>query len=142
MNNNFGLWGVTSDNFTITFTNPLAAGTVVSFDWEIFADGSAEQPPDMTFTGAVESIAHGTDPPHLAGDRRRGLGTASFTLTSATTSLTWTDWPPEIGIDNLGIVPPPLMPVPEPSPLTLTGLALALLALVRWKARREPALSS
>ena len=139
MNNNFGLWGITSDSFTINFTNPLAAGTVVSFDWEIFADGSAEQPPDMTFAGGgINYTWYGSAPP--GGGADQGIGTKSYTLTSATTSLTWSDWPPEVGIDDLSIVPPPLKTVPEPSPLTLTGLALALLALVRWKVRRGPAL--
>jgi len=140
MNDDFGLYGPASSSITITFTNPLAAGTVISFDWEIFADGSPEQPPDMTFAGGgINSTWYGSTPP--GGGSEQGIGTKTFTLTSATTTLTWTDWPPEIGIDNLSIIPPPLKTVPEPSPLTLTGLALALLAFVRWTVRRKPALN-
>ncbi len=129
-----------SNSITITFSSSMAAGTVVSYDWEIFADGSGEQPPGLNFVGGgINNTIFGSTPP--GGGAMQGIGTSSFILTSATNTLTWNDWPPEIGIDNLSIVPPPLKTAPEPSPLPLTGLALALLALVRWKARRGPALA-
>ena len=129
-----------SNSITITFSSSLAAGTTVSYDWEIFADGSAEQPPGLNFVGGgINNTIFGSTPP--GGGAMQGIGTSSFVLTSATNTLQWNDWPPEIGIDNLSILPPPLKTVPEPSPLPLAGLALALLALVRWKARRGPALA-
>ena len=149
MNDDFGIFGATSHSITINFSSNLPIGTVVSFDWEIFADGNcgacgptSGSFPDLDFyAGGVlqhtflASVIPGYDP--------QGLGTASgitsFTLTAATNTLRWDDWPPEIGIDNLSIAPPLLRTIPEPSPLPLTGLALALLALVRWKARRGPA---
>lgn len=149
MNDNFGIYGAASDKITITFTNNLPAGTVVSFDWEIFADAScapcapgSTHFPDLEFFAG--GVLQGSNPTETAsgygGYFPQGLGSASgpnsFVLTAATNTLQWVDWPAEIGIDNLSIVPPPQKTVPEPSPLALTALALALLALVRLRGRR------
>jgi hypothetical protein len=94
----------------------------------------------LTSTALGGTSAHPIDP--------QNLGTASFNLNIAASSsahtLTFVDWPPEIGIDNLKIQTCRStdagcrgQAVPEPSPLPLVGLALALLALVRWEARRR-----
>ena len=140
MNDDFSLYG-SSQSINITFANPLPKGTVVSYDWQIFADNTCapctSNLPDLEFyAGGVlqktdyASLISGFDP--------QGMGHDSVTLTAATNYLQWFDWPPEIGIDNLSIQPPLQQNAPEPSPLPLTALALALLALVRWKARRGP----
>lgn len=142
MNDNFPIYGGGSDSINITFASNLAVGTVVSYDYEIFADASCQSPsctpvPDLQFVaGGVTEQTFNAASPGGSYDPQ-ALGTTSFTLTAATNSLQWFDWPPEIGIDYLTITPPPLKTVPEPSPLPLTGLALALLVLVRrLKARR------
>ena len=142
MNDDFGIYGSASNSITITFANPWAVGTVINFDWEIFADGncgnctSGSNFPDLKFYAGstlvntfLATIIPSYDP--------QGMGHYSYTLTAATNKLQWVDWPPEIGIDNLSILPPPLRAVPEPSPLALAGLALGLLALVRWKTRGQ-----
>jgi hypothetical protein len=123
-----------SNSITITFSSNLPIGTVVSYDWQIFPDGSSEQPPGLNFVGGgINNSIFGSTPP--GGGAMQGIGISpSFILTSATNTLQWNDWPAEVGIDNLSILPPLLKTVPEPSPLPLTGLALALLALLRWKA--------
>jgi hypothetical protein len=134
-----------SSSINITFSSNLPIGTVVAYDWQIFADSSCapctSNFPDLEFfAGGVLQQTHVASSPG-AGYFPQGMGHDSITLTAATNYLQWFDWPPEVGMDYLSIVPPPLKTVPEPSPLPLAGLALALLALVRWKARRGPALT-
>ena len=166
MNNNFPVLGQPASNlFTIVVPSGVALGTV-SFDWEIFPDNTCSSgsclnnPSDgnfptllfkvdgtqvstfyaLTSTALGGTSAHPIDP--------QNLGTASFNLniaaSSSTHTLTFVDWPPEIGIDNLKIQTCRStdahclgQAVPEPSPLPLVALALALLAFVRWEARRR-----
>jgi hypothetical protein len=159
MNNNFPvLGGPASDYIQIVFSN-LALGAV-SFDWEIFPYNScsstycATHPynaisnpnfPDMEFL--VDGVQQGTTfyGQIISGHLPQDVGHSEFTLnlSAGTHTLRFVDWPAEIGIDNLSIETCLstdrnciLRTVPEPSPLPLAGLALALLALVRWKARR------
>lgn len=154
MNDDFGLFGAVSHAISITFTN--IAITSVGFDWEIFADGNcgACAPSNPNFPDFEFSVDGG---PPLAGGTfyasvipghdPQGIGTTISTpfvlnLPYGTHTLTFTDWPPEIGIDNLTIdactSPNGCLgrTVPEPSPLSLAGIALALLALFQARARR------
>ena len=162
MNNN-----VLGSSNAIVITIPAGVGIgTVSFDWEIFADDNCTSSPCNNNTsnsnfptlvfqvdGTTEDTLEALTSAQLASDGfasadPQGLGTASVVLNIAASAspntLTFMDWPPEIGIDNLSIQTCAStatqclgkQTVPEPSPLPLTGLALAVLALVRWKARR------
>ena len=145
MNDDFGLYAK-SQSINITFSHPLPIGTVVSYDWEIFADNTCApcttNLPDLEFYAG--GVLQKTDFAALiAGFDPQTMGHDNVVLTAATNYLQWFDWPAEIGIDNLTIAPPLRQDAPEPSPLLLTGLGLALLGLVRcWTARRGPALAS
>jgi MYXO-CTERM domain-containing protein len=153
INDNFPIFGNTGSNsITIQLTN-IALGTV-SFDWEIFADGTCISTPCgsnfPTMDFWVDGVHRGSTPTFsasvISGHAPQGIGVASFALNlpAGTHTLTFVDWPPEIGIDNLTIQTCGSsdrgclgQSVPEPSPLPLAVLALALLALVRWDARRR-----
>jgi hypothetical protein len=160
MNNNFPvLGGPASDSIRVVFSN-LALATV-SFDWEIFPDNGcsstycATHPynattnpnfPDLEFL--VDGVQQGATfyAQVIAGHLPQDVGHAQFTLNLpvGAHTLTFVDWPAEIAIDNLSIqtcgstgTGCVLQSAPEPSPLPLAGLSLALLALVRWQARRR-----
>lgn len=167
MNNN-----VLGSSNAIAITIPAGVGIgTVSFDWEIFPnDNCTSSPcnnntsnanfPTLVFQvdGTTEDTIDALTSTQLAADGfanadPQNLGTASVVLNIAAgaspNTLTFLDWPAEIGIDNLSIQTCAStdtkclgkQTIPEPSPLPLAGLALALLALVRWKARRGPALA-
>lgn len=151
MNDDFGLFGSASHSITIQFSN-IALGTV-TFDWQIFPDGNCGACsstngnfPDLDFS--VDGVHQGATPTFsaavIAGHDAQQIGTGSFVLDLAagTHTLTFEDWPPEIGVDRLTIntcssrLPNcTLQEAPEPSPLALFGLALGLLALVQARAR-------
>lgn len=160
MNNNLPGLG-SSNSIVISIPAGVPLGTV-SFDWEIFPDnncssgGCLNNPSDPNFptltfdVGATQegkfsaltsaALGGGADP--------QNIGTASFALnlpaTASPHTLTFLDWPPEIGIDNLTIQTCAStdraclskQSIPEPSPLPLTVLALAL---VRWQLGRGAA---
>jgi hypothetical protein len=167
MNNN-----VLGSSNAIVITIPAGVGIgTVSFDWEIFPNANCTSSPCTSNTGnpnfptlvfevdgTTEDTLEALTSAQLAADGfanadPQNLGTASLVLNIAASAhpntLTFLDWPPEIGIDNLTIQTCAntdtkclgKQTIPEPSPLPLTGLALALLALVRWKARHGPALA-
>ena len=145
------------DSFTLSFTNFIIKS--ISFDWEIFPDNHCSPTctyhgtswPDMELsvngqavTSAIWSMfaANVTDP--------QAIGSASLDLSGilgGVTSLTFFDWPSEVGVDNLVIngcaldrqgritTCTPGLFVPEPSPLALMGLTLAVLALFSRRSR-------
>ncbi len=148
INDNFGLYGPKSDTFSIAFTGLKVYS--LTFDWEIFPDATCPTPstctaPTSTNWPDIELEVNGSSTvvwsalattPSGGGDLQ-GLGTTTLSFAGGATSLTFVDWPAEIGIDNLKIQ----TTVPEPSPLALVGLALAVLALVRWRVQRGAGLT-
>jgi hypothetical protein len=121
INNNFGIYASATDRFTLSFSNFKAYS--VSFDWQIFPDATcpaSTAPLSCAVRGPVAGnwnwpdialLVDGNATPvwsHLAsipapGTDPQGLGvTATFSLNGAQT-LTFRDWPAEIGIDNLRI---------------------------------------
>jgi hypothetical protein len=166
LNDHIPIFGSASDSIVMTFSS-LPLGTLqVGFDWEIFADNSCApcnqflsgnqlNPnfPDLDFLldGSPVQTFYALPSNQLSpsGSFPQNLGTAIINLNITTAgphTLTFMDWPAEIGIDNLSLesctgAQGCIGRVPEPSPLSLAALALALLALVRWGPRR-PAIAS
>ncbi len=161
INNGFGIGAGTSDSFTLAFTGLLIES--IAFDWEIFPN--AECPahttcathsnnssfPDLTVTarnGAAASVqvfhtianlGNNTLDPQAIGTSGTILLTGFSGLSAGATSLTFIDWPAEIGIDNLSITTSCTagnsgcatgrdVPLPEPSSTALTLLGLGLLS--------------
>jgi hypothetical protein len=116
--------GQVASQFTMTFTDIVITG--VSFDYEIFPDGTANQPPDFIFTVANGSgpttvwtktgVTPGTSPitaTHSPNSFALGpthteasaqlIGTWSGGFAGGVTELEFTDWPATIAIDNLQI---------------------------------------
>ena len=166
VNNNFPVLKAPASNSIVIVIPAGVPIDSISFDYAIFPDNNCTSSTCANNTGNANfptlQVTIGTVvEPILYADTRTFLDTnvsnsnwdpqiigtisyGSLGITGSTpTTITFTDWPPEIGIDNLtvytcrstdrGCV---LRTVPEPSPLPLAGLALALLAALRWKARR------
>ena len=127
-----------ANEITMKFTGLVING-IVSFDYEIFPDGTANQPPDLIFaagpTGNTSTIATflgvtpGTSPITTTVSKNSThetngqiIGHWSGVVTNAT-ELDFIDWPATIGIDNLVFTTNP-----EPSSVILfgtTGLAFS-----------------
>jgi len=123
----------------------------LSFDWEIFPDASCS--PTCNPLGPnwpdIELLVDGNPVPiwmmlGTGNPDPQGLGVSGTLNLSGVHSLTFRDWPAEIGIDNLIINGcPPTAPrclsteVPEPSSLPLAGLALGILALLPRRGMRR-----
>lgn len=156
VNNNFGLrpntptsaqgGGATSNAFSMTFTNFFVTG--VSFDYEIFPDytcqkGNLTCVSDFSlYSDKSPAIALWYKSVHsTATVDAQSLGTTAVINTFGAQTLTFADWPAEIGIDNLVItgcvaaVNGQCGPskVPEPATLALFGLGLFGVAALRRK---------
>ena len=136
-----------ANQITMIFTGLTINGTV-SFDYEIFPDGTSNQPPDLIFaagpTGHTSTIVTflgvkpGNSPINtMVSDKSNNetnaqlIGHWSGTITNAT-ELDFIDWPATIGIDNLVITSNP-----EPSSIILLGTAgLGFFFLLRRKLQR------
>jgi hypothetical protein len=143
-----------STQITMKFSGYTISG-VVGFDFEIFPDGSTQQPPDFEFVAkdssnsvvsswTVFGVSPGTAPigsKHSPKHQGTGntntetsqqyIGHWSGTLNNVT-ELDFIDWPPTIGIDNLTI-----SKVPEPASIMLLGTGLAgLFGLMKKKQPR------
>jgi hypothetical protein len=126
------------------------------FDFEIFPDGSSQQPPEFTFTAGTSGIdspvtafgtggtvtgvlpATGTNGSNELSPASGGgieqsaqyIGTWSGSL-GGVTDLNFIDWPATIGVDNLSInYDGPPQPTPEPASIFLLGTVAAGVFLV------------
>ena len=126
------------------------------FDFEIFPDGSSQQPPDLTFTAGTAGVdspvtgfgTNGTVTGVQPATQTNGtnlhspasgwsteqsaqyIGTWSGSLNQPT-DLNFIDWPATIGVDNLSInYDAPPQPTPEPASIFLLGTVVAGVFLV------------
>jgi hypothetical protein len=134
--------GPGSNAFTLNFGSYSIFS--ISFDWEIFPDASCS--PSCANPGPnwpdIKLLVDGNVVPvwmmlGVGAVNPQNIGVASLNLSGAH-SLTFVDWPAEVGIDNLKINGcTPTEPrcgqgdLPEPSSLPLAGLALAAILAVR-----------
>ncbi len=137
-----------SGRYTITFPAKVYA---VSFDYEIFPNGH-EIIPDMTFQADGTTVFYlrgllpGTDPNAPFTTSRvsnnehyyQRIGSFSTVFPNGVTALTFIDWPPRVGIDNLVVNPtaPNAPAVPEPISVATWLAGLVGLGLVARRARR------
>ncbi|MGH8798786.1 MAG: PEP-CTERM sorting domain-containing protein [Casimicrobiaceae bacterium] len=163
INDDFGIYGAAASSFTMTFGGGFFL-TSVAFDWEIFPDASCPASTNVNNCGGsdhsatnanwpdIELMVNGVATPIWSAlatipatspKDPQAIGTlgAALDLTGyghAITSLTFVDWPAEIGIDSLtitgGCLPGTaangciLRQTPEPGSMLLVGIALAALA--------------
>lgn len=132
------------DEITIKLVGFTLNGNV-SFDYEVFPDGTGETP-DFTFATNVNSNVFTKDGTKPSATNAYGDGTATHSPNSgnsAETSLQWigtysgsvkgvnqldfVDWPATIGVDNL------VISTPEPGTLFLLGVGLSGLLLLTKK---------
>ncbi len=136
-----------SNQITMKFTGLVING-LVSFDYEIFPDGTSNQPPDLTFaagpTGNTSTVVTflgvtpGTGPINTTVSANSNhesnaqlIGHWSGAVSNAT-ELDFIDWPATIGIDNLVFATSP-----EPSSIILLGTTgLAFFFLLRRKLQK------
>jgi hypothetical protein len=126
-------WGSNGDDkIVFIFRDPIYS---LSFDWEIFPNGSCNQCapgsaayPDFSLRvgmqGSNSYVTYGPSlfPVSAPNGYPQGLGHFSTTFATGVTRIEFVDWPVKIGIDNLDPTR-----VPEPGALSLIGLALAAL---------------
>ena len=160
INDNFGIYGPAANSFTMTFGGGFFL-TSVAFDWEIFPDANCPASTNTTDCGGsyhpldpnwpnIELMVNGSSTviwsalaaiPGSSPNDPQAIGTLSaLDLTSygPVTSLTFVDWPAEIGVDKLTITGACLPGTaanncvlhqnPEPGSMPLIGIALAALA--------------
>jgi hypothetical protein len=169
INDNFGVYGGASNSFTLNFTNFTILS--LSFDWEIFPDATCAQGsycaghPNSPNWPDIELVVDGNATPiwsmlattPVGGGDPQALGLSdTINFLTGVHSLTFVDWPAEVGIDNLRIsgcanlpnqvpragaqndvVQPHCTPLqtPEPATLPLVALALCAAALRAGRAR-------
>jgi hypothetical protein len=157
INNNFAIGASATDRFTLSFSNFKVYS--VSFDWQIFPDATC---PAGTSCAALGAVASNVSWPDIAllvdniatpvwlqrasipapGKDPQGLGMSGTLSLNGAQTLTFRDWPAEIGIDNLRITgcvasSPNCLAVPEPSTLPLAALGLLGMVAYRWRQRRR-----
>jgi hypothetical protein len=141
--------GPGSSSFTLNFGAAYLL-TSLSFDWEIFPDASCSPTCVGVNFPDIELLVDSNPTPiwSMLGTgavNPQNIGVASLSLSGAH-SITFMDWPAEVGIDNLVITGRcvPTSPgcaqgdVPEPPSLPLVGLALAGLLVARRFGSRKP----
>jgi hypothetical protein len=135
-------------SFTFAFTLPGVVIDSVTFDYEIFPDGTcASLPcgtntPDMIFSTNLGQVFHdyGTTPVspnnkswlstnELAPQKLVLASTWTTNVVGATT-FTFTDWPAGIGIDNFVANYHKTTTVPEPTSITLLATITGFIALM------------
>jgi hypothetical protein len=129
-----------NDSITFTFAQPVYH---VSFDYEIFPDGSG-QTPDFTFKadGNLIFYQQGTTPslpgyihspnsgPNANEINAQFIGSFSGDFPNGVTTLQFIDWPPTIGVANFSFIDPPLVDPPGvPEPPSALILAVGVLCL-------------
>ena len=153
-----------SNEIVMKFSGFAINGTV-SFDYEVFPDGTG-QTPDIQFqagnnsngvdsfvnTFGVNGVQNGVAPGGGNGTNMHSANSGSANETnkqyighwsgslSNVNELDFIDWPATIGIDNLQITfNTPTPPVPEPSSMILLGTAAAGALLMARRKRRAKA---
>lgn len=156
MNDDFGIYGSATDRFSLSFTGFYIYS--VSFDWEIFPDASC---PASTAQDACANNVNNANYPDIqllangasvwstlattpsSGDKDpQALGHLSSFALNGVSTLTFVDWPAEIGIDYLvidgcTIKSPNCVRQDVPEPGTLLLLAAGALAVWRMRKRNQ-----